>query len=121
MTRMADHLGFHDIEFESEQFNRMFRVGSPDQEFAFKLIDARMMQWLLLTDGHFGFEVLGPNLLAYSGRRSPSDLGPLFVAAAGFAAHFPRLVQTEYGVGASSPQNPDSMEGSPGPTERSSS
>jgi len=120
LTRLADHLGFTDIEFESDQFNRMFRVGSRDREFAFKLIDARMMQWLLLTGGQFGFEVVGPNLLAYASRRSAAELGPLFVSAAGFAAHLPRLVQTEYGSGASSSPNPDTMEGSPDPTERSS-
>jgi hypothetical protein len=119
LTRFADHLGFTDIQFESEEFNRMFRVAANDREFAFKLVDARMMQWLLLTGGHFSFEVLGPNLLAYSSRRTAPELGPLFVAAAGFTAHFPRLVQTQYGLGASSSPNPDTMEGSPGPTERS--
>src|SRR5205823_7867799 len=51
LTKMADHFGFHDIEFESEDFNRRFRVGSDDHEFAYQLIDDRMMAWLLSTGG----------------------------------------------------------------------
>lgn len=45
-TRMADHLGFRDVEFESEDCNCRFHVRAADREFAFKLVDARMMTWL---------------------------------------------------------------------------
>jgi len=120
LTKLADHLGFHDIDFESEEFNRSFRVRSDDREFAFQLIDARMMQWLLATGGEFGFELRGPNLLTYSRRRGPADLPPLFDVAAGFNANLPRLVHTQYGFESRPRRNPDTMEGSPGPTERSS-
>ncbi len=53
LTRLADALSFHDIQFESEDFNRMFNVKSPDKKFANDFIDARMMQFLLQTgQGH---------------------------------------------------------------------
>ena len=96
LSRMADHLGFHDIEFESEDFNRRFRVGSADREFAFKLVDDRMMAWLLSTDGSCSFEVNGPNLLVWCGRQKPAELIPLFGTAKAFVDHVPRLVWNEY-------------------------
>lgn len=96
MTRLADHVGLHDIEFESERFNRGFNVKSEDREFCFKLMDARMMQWMLGTEGSFGFEVAGPWLLVYSKRMGPMELVPLFGTAKGFFDHIPNLVRTEY-------------------------
>ena len=65
LTRLADALSFHDIEFESEDFNRMFNVKSPDKKFANDFIDARMMQFLLQTGKGTAFEVMGDRLLCY--------------------------------------------------------
>lgn len=97
LTKLADHLGFRDIDFESEAFNRAFNVKSEDREFAYRLIDARMEQFLLETGGAFGFEVRGSELLVYSDRRGPADLVPLFGTAKAFHEHIPRLVWNEYG------------------------
>jgi hypothetical protein len=98
LTRLGGHIGLHDIEFESERFNRRFRVRAGDREFAFRLVDARMMQWLLAMGEGFGFEVCGPKILVHSRRRKPDDLVPLFGVAKGFNDHVPRLVWTEYGI-----------------------
>ena len=98
-SRMAGHLGFTDISFESEEFNRAYQVKGTDREFAFKLIDARMMQWLLSMGRGFGFEIMGPNLLVYSQKRGPTELIPLFGMAKLFNEHVPNLVWTEYGLG----------------------
>ena len=98
-TRMADHLGFPDILFESEDFNRQFQVRSGDREFAFQLIDARMMRWLLSTGGAYGFEVEGSNVLVYCRRRRPTELEPLFGAAKLFHDHVPHMVWTDHGTG----------------------
>ena len=98
LSRIADHLGFHDVEFESEDFNRRFRVKAADREFAFKVIDDRMMTWLLSTDGAFGFEGNGGNLLVWTKRLDPSALPRLFGTAKAFVDHVPRLVWNEYGT-----------------------
>jgi hypothetical protein len=115
-TRMADHLGFPDIQFESEDFNRQFQVRAQDREFAFKLIDARMMLWLLSTGGAFGFEVRGSNVLVYCHRLRPTELEPLFGTAKLFHDHVPRLVWTEYGA-----QRTEAIPPAPDQSERSSS
>jgi len=118
MTKLADHLGFRDIEFESEQFNRQFRVGSDDRQFAFQMIDARMMEWLLQTGGEFGFEVMGPNLLVSVRRRPPAELPALFEAAVAFNAHIPDLVRRDRATGTPPPGTPNPQ---PDWTERSPS
>jgi hypothetical protein len=105
LTRMADALSFRDLEFESEEFNRTFQVRAADPDFAYKLIDARMIRWLQSTKGRFGFEVNGPNMLVWCGRLRPSALVPLFGSAALFRDHIPRLVWNEYGTG--SPASPE--------------
>lgn len=105
LTRLADALSFHDLDFESEDFNRLFQIRAADREFAYKLIDARMMRWLLSTQANFGFEVNGPTLLVWSGRLRPTALVPLFGSAALFRDHIPRLVWNECGTG--SPASPE--------------
>jgi hypothetical protein len=113
-TKMTEHLGFRDIEFESETFNHMFNVTAIDREFAYKLLDARMIRWMESLGGGFGFEVSGPNLLVWSGKRRPTELIPLFGSARMFCDHIPRLVWNEYG---SEPAGPDAP--TAGPEERS--
>jgi hypothetical protein len=110
LASLAEHLGFHDIEFESEAFNREFDVRAKDRQFAYKLIDARMMAWLLSTEGAFGFEVSGPCLLTYSGARKPGQLIPLLGSAKMFHDHIPRLVWNEYGMTFEPAARPDPNE-----------
>jgi hypothetical protein len=98
-TRMADHLGFRDIEFELEEFNRAFQVKGKDRKFANDAVDARMMQWLLSTDRKFGFEIVGPWVLGQSKRRRPAELVPLLGTLKEFRDHLPRVVFSLYGTG----------------------
>jgi hypothetical protein len=99
-TRLADHLGLHDIEFESDDFNRRFNVKCADRKFANDMVDSRMMQWLLGVDGAFRFEASGTWVLCYSSRLRPMDLVPLLGNAKQFLDHVPRVVFELYGSGA---------------------
>ena len=103
LTRLADHLGFQDINFESEEFNREYQIKCKDREFAFKLIDARMIQWFLSTGAQFGFETNGSSVLVYTKKvGKPEELIPLLGTAKEFKDHIPRIVWSEYGI----PQQP---------------
>ena len=99
LSRLADHLGFHDIEFESDEFNRRFQVKASDREFAYKLVDVRMMRWLLDGEAADDFEVVGAKLLVACDPLGPAELSWLFDRALSFRDHVPRLVWTEYGTG----------------------
>lgn len=100
LSRVSDHLGFRDVEFESEEFNQRFQVHG-DREFAFKLLDARMITWLLSTGRSFGFEVNGRHLLVWAKRLDPERLVPLLMVTASFVGAIPRLVWNEYGTAGS--------------------
>jgi hypothetical protein len=108
-TRLGDHLGLRDIDFESEQFNRAFNVKAQDREFAFKIVDARMMHFLLTTEG-FNYEAVGPWLLVYTKRRKPTELVPLLGTAKGFHDQIPRLVWNEYGTAPNNLDNNQDIE-----------
>jgi hypothetical protein len=78
LTRLADHVGHHDIELEYDDFNRRFQVNGKDQKFAFSLLDGQMMQWLLDTDTFERVEIVGPWVMVVRKQLNPAvwlDLG----------------------------------------------
>ncbi len=95
-TRLADALSFHDIEFESEDFNRTFNVKSPDEKFANDFVDARMMQWLLQNGKGTAFEIMGDRLLTYRRKLSPMEIVALLGISKAFLDHVPRVVYSLY-------------------------
>jgi hypothetical protein len=80
--------------FESEEFNRTYRVVCQDLRFAYKFVDPRMMLWLIEMGEsfRFDFEVSGNLLLVSCHRLKPNALVPLFGAAQGFHDHIPAIV-----------------------------
>lgn len=101
LTRLADHVGMRDIEFELEEFNRRFNVKCQDREFAYKLLDARMMEYLLDKAGGICVEVEGGHALVWQGRIGVEGMMELLYRAKGFVDNVPRLVWNEYGKAAS--------------------
>lgn len=47
LTRVAGALGFDDVELESEDFNRRFRVRAADRRFAYDVLHPRAVEHLL--------------------------------------------------------------------------
>ena len=43
IEKALDLVGFGDIQLESDEFNRLFALRSPDHRFAVTLVDARMI------------------------------------------------------------------------------
>ncbi len=95
-TRIADALSFHDIEFESEDFDRKYNVKSPDKKFAIDFVDARMIQWLMQHADGYAFEVVGNRIRCSHKRFEPTELIPLIGTAKGFLDHVPRAVYELY-------------------------
>lgn len=96
LSWIAGKLGFRDIEFESEEFNRAFKVKSDDKRFANALIDARMMSWLL-EEGHVAaYEVSGPLALCYVDRLKPHEYENLLEVLRRFHARVPNVVASLY-------------------------
>jgi hypothetical protein len=96
LTRLADALTFHDIQFESEDFNRAFNVKSPDKKFANDFVDARMMQWLLQNGKGTAFEIMGDRLLCYRRKLPPMQIVTLLGLSKAFLDHVPHVVYSLY-------------------------
>ena len=95
-TRLADALSFHDIEFESEAFNKEFTVRSPDQKFASDLVDQRMMAWLLEHASGHSFEVVVDRILCWRKKCDPVQITHLVGVTKGFKEQIPRVVYELY-------------------------
>jgi hypothetical protein len=49
-SKLAQAVGYDDIDFESHEFSRKFCVRSADKKFAYDVCHARMMEYLLAND-----------------------------------------------------------------------
>ncbi len=73
-TRIAGTLGRQDIELESEDFNRRYRVQAADPKFAFDVLNPRTMQRLLALPP-LRLRVEGPDAFCWEpGRSEPVAL-----------------------------------------------
>jgi len=71
---VANALGFRDIQFESEQFNRAFRVKADDERFGHAVVTPRMME-LLLARGEIGWRIEGNSLVGWDpGNHDPAQV-----------------------------------------------
>lgn len=72
-SRIGNVLGFDDIELESEDFNRHFRVGSRDRKFACDVLTPRTMEALLKRPS-IGWRIEGTDILGWQdGELTPSE------------------------------------------------
>ena len=96
LTSLAGALSFHDQQFESDAFNKEFRVHCDVPKFANDVLDARMMQWLLDNGSGCFFEVVGDRVLLAGPRIEPAELLWLLGVARGFTQHVPKVVSSLY-------------------------
>jgi hypothetical protein len=74
VTRLGNALGLDDIELESEDFNRRFRVHARDRKFACDVLTPRTMQ-LLLSRPALSWRIDGSDVVAWQdGRLSPASV-----------------------------------------------
>jgi hypothetical protein len=98
VARAADRVLEHQVPFESEQFQRAFKVDCSDDRFATAFVDPRMMSWLLAHGRGWTFEVAGCWALCYRRLVQPEELIPLLGTLRGFVDHIPRVVSDLYGL-----------------------
>ena len=73
-SRLGTVLGMADIDLESEDFNRQFRVRCPNPKFAHDVLTARTMH-ALLAMGPVEFRFAGPDALCYElGHLDPTGI-----------------------------------------------
>ena len=100
LSRISDHVGLRDLEFESEEFNRKFQISATMRTFAYEFLDARMIRWLLSLEENYCFETSGAHVLFYCKRVQPPAFIPLMWAASTLPKRIPRVVWNLYGPAA---------------------
>ena len=96
VEKMLAKVAGGDIDFESEEFNRLFAVRCQDRRFASALIDAQMLEFLLSTQGALNFEVKGRWLLIWRDPVAPKLMPGLLGVAQRFVEHIPPVVWDLY-------------------------
>jgi hypothetical protein len=95
--KLAGVLGFADINFESAEFSRKFNVTADDRKFAYDLIHARAMEYLLDHDTYC-WEFDGPVIALYqSGTFDAEQIKPAIDTVIGFIPLIPEYVWAERG------------------------
>ena len=95
---IAGAVGSDEVDTESERFNRAFEVRTADRRFATTMLDARMMEWLLLQGPGVGFEITAGRLMVF-GPRSTSSLDDVDRALRRFDSfheHVPAVVSSSF-------------------------
>ena len=112
-TSVAHLLGLHDIEFESERFNRAFEIRCEDRRFAYTFVDARLMEWLLGLSPRWGFELSGGWILGYREQPKPEEVESMLATLSSFLERIPPVVSSLYPPRSSPiPTRPDARPGS---------
>jgi hypothetical protein len=106
LTRLAGHIGFADVELESEDFNRYYRVNSRDPKFAYDVLNPRTMQALLARPA-LHMRLSGVDALCWeSGRLSPPDLLARLSTLQLLVAGIPAFVWSDHAPSAEQPGAP---------------
>ncbi|MFL5799921.1 MAG: hypothetical protein ACJ77A_18585 [Actinomycetota bacterium] len=95
-ARLGEHLHPGRLHLESEDFERAFRIGAEDKEFATGLLDPRMMMWLLGKGDTADWELAGSwARVSRSERVEPGGIRGLLDLCAEFIRHIPKVVLSE--------------------------
>jgi hypothetical protein len=98
MTRMGRAFGVDDIELESDDFNRRYRVTARNAKFASDVLSPRTMEMLLARPA-LHFRIAGTDVLCWEpGGTTPADLLARTSTLAAFVAGIPSFVWRDHGV-----------------------
>ncbi len=96
--KLKGAFGFDDIDFESAEFSRQFYVSSPDRRWAYDVLHARVMEYLLSAPRYpFQFD---HNLVMvwHSKRMSPVEFEQAIALVEGVLDQLPDYVKQQQGI-----------------------
>ncbi|HET9188182.1 MAG TPA: DUF3137 domain-containing protein [Acidothermaceae bacterium] len=98
LTRLGNVVGVHDIELESEDFNRRFRVHANDRKFAYDVLSPRTIERLMAMPA-FHWRIDGQTIVSWDvGTLQIADLLPRLAALAAVVDGIPDFVWHDNGV-----------------------
>ncbi len=87
----------NDVQFESDEFNREFKVLSADRNYAFTLIDPGMIEWLLGRAADCHLEISGDRVVLATRELPWEQMGDFAEIAMEFEERIPPLATERYG------------------------
>jgi hypothetical protein len=100
MTRLGNALGLDDIELESEDFNRRFRVHARDAKFASDVLSPRTME-ALLAGPMLSWRIDGTDIVCWhDGKLVPATIGTLTSTLGTVVDGIPSFVWKDHGTAA---------------------
>ncbi|MDQ1684605.1 MAG: hypothetical protein QOC82_1342 [Frankiaceae bacterium] len=103
LSRVGHAFGLADIDMESEDFNRAFRVNCPDPKFACDVLTPRTMQ-LLLSRSHFSWRIEVTDLVCWwGGEQAAVAVTEALATMCDVIAGIPSFVWHDHGYDAGSP------------------
>jgi hypothetical protein len=103
LTRVAHVVGLQDIQFESEDFNRRYRVHGADQKFAYDVLSPRTIQSLMNLPV-YQWRIDGTSIVSWAtGSNNPVDLLGRLTALATVVDGVPQFVWHDHGVATAPP------------------
>ena len=98
-ARLAKAFGAQDIQFESEDFNRAFRIAAGDLAFAHAVLAPRLMEYLLRPDAaRSPWRIEGPWIVSWeTGGTNTAVLGRRLAQLAAVVRAIPRHVWQDHG------------------------
>jgi len=98
MLRIGEKLGYREVEFESEEFNKRWFVRGEDTKQIYDLLHPRAMERLLNTDRH-RWDFLGNQIVVVaSGHRTAAEIDRLIVDTDEFIALIPSYFRQDHPV-----------------------
>lgn len=103
LSRLGEAVGLNtDIDLESEDFNRAFRVRANNPKFASDVLTPRTMQ-MLLSRPHFSWRIEGADILCWQqGEQKPAEVTAVVSTMLDVVAGIPSFVWHDYGDDAGS-------------------
>ncbi|MBN2176595.1 MAG: hypothetical protein JW722_02950 [Demequinaceae bacterium] len=98
LAKLVKSIGGQDIDFESSDFNKKWRVVARDPKFAHDIVHPRMMERLLRSDAEgMAIRVEGPAVISWRWqRRGPADLARRLGVLTSIAKLIPEFVLREF-------------------------
>jgi hypothetical protein len=116
---VANALGFRDLQFEIEQFNRAFRVKADDERYGHAVVTPRMME-LLLARGEIGWRIEGNSLVGWDkGAHNPAEVMSRLALLQQVMEQIPPYVWRDY-AGVDPRQQPQAPHQQPYPPQQPS-
>jgi hypothetical protein len=99
LTRFAGAIGFGDVELESEDFNRHYRVSARNPKFAYDVLNPRTMEALLARPA-LHLRLLDADAVCWeSGRQEPAELLERLATLEVLVAGIPSYVWSDHSPG----------------------